>query len=238
MAEIGRTPHTVSNWSKPMLHIATKIDSIVSELRTECSEESDLDADGVLCIGPNRYWQPGLDRWRTTIYPPLGDSAISEVERTLGMGLQEVPRSALDPYVKKFDVPRSYVALLRVSNGLRLFYSWLNILGVRVGDPWRTRQPLELAQANFFERSPLLPRTVLIVAVYRDDQSQVCVDAVSGAVTRVARGANAPLNYWASLEVFLNSEISRIGPYFGPYGKPKDPSWTPAKGLRGKGGTH
>ncbi|PHV12233.1 SMI1/KNR4 family protein [Chitinimonas sp. BJB300] len=154
------------------------------------------------------------EAWLHTVYAPLGDAQISELESVTGKNFPDI--------FKQF---------LSMTNGLNLFSGSLSIDGLRqnnerFGDA--SRQPFSIETPNVYEKPVGTPDTHLSIGGYKYDGSRLVIDTETLKVFRFPQTEAQPvLNEWPSFWDMLLSEAKRLSLQFDNEGKrinPKEPT--------------
>jgi hypothetical protein len=143
-----------------------------------------------------------------TIFPPLSEAEILELERIVGR-----------------RIPQEYTSFLRLSNGLKVFMK-LSLDGLRTSfarDVDSARLPFSLETTNVQERPRGSPVEVVFIGSYSYDGSNLWMRPGDPRVYRCPRREFGPvLNTWHTFDTMLESEVSRLAGLFGPDGRLRD----------------
>lgn len=113
--------------------------------------------------------------------------------------------------------PEGISAFLRVTNGLSLFSTSLELYGIRfsvdrslTADP----QPFSILTANVHERPRRAKDSQFVFGSYGWDGSTLIFEETTGSVERWERGSEDTLNRWPSLKNMLEQEVARLSTQF------------------------
>jgi hypothetical protein len=164
--------------------------------------------DGTILIGRAPHIAPFA--WLHTLYPPLTEDEIANLEHQLGM-----------------TIPQPYCEFLKISNGLTVFNNTLALYGLRkrygrsIGDAW---QPLSILTRNVNERPTNASTCMFFIGFYKKDGSLLYLDSNSGSVYLCDRYDASPRFSWSSFEQMILSEIKRLIKLFDREGKLLNPA--------------
>ncbi len=162
--------------------------------------------DGSILIGRAPHIAPLA--WLHSIYSPLTENEIWEIEKKIG------------------DMPNAYKEFLLIANGLGVFNTTLSLYGLRrnykrqVPDVW---QPFDIVIPNTLEKPANANENVFIIGGYDWDGSYLYIDKLSGRVHICDRDNANSLYEWGDFENMLSSEIKRLSSLFDKDGKEFDP---------------
>lgn len=162
--------------------------------------------DGSLLIARAPHIAP--QAWLHSIYAPLTESEISEVEQRVG------------------EIPKVYKGFLKTSNGLGVFNTTLSLYGFRrnykrqIPDVW---QPFDIVTPNTIEKPANAKGSVFIIGGYDWDGSRLYIDKLTGKVHLCDRDDAKSLYEWNSFGEMLLSEIKRLSTLFDKEGKEINP---------------
>jgi hypothetical protein len=162
-----------------------------------------------------------LHRWE-----PLGSQRMENgavcVARVQRRGSQSWLHCIMGPAPKaelarlQFDfpglVPREYLELLSVANGMMLFSRRLSIYGLRTSydrSPNAPIQPFEVRIPNSVERLSTDPDDAFLFGSYAENGDRLASFASTGEVVRFSELASEPLQSWPSLAAMLLGEVER-----------------------------
>lgn len=163
--------------------------------------------DGTHLIGRAPHIAPLA--WLHSIYPPLEDFELSELEKKLGI-----------------LIPDAYKVFLKMTNGLKVFSTTFYLYGFRkrntrtVDDAW---QPFDLWIPNVAERPENASSNIFFIGGYDWDGSHLYIDPKTAKVYLCGPENATPLYAWSSFANMLDSEIKRLLTLFDKDGKEISP---------------
>ena len=186
---------------------ANKYHKILNRLKSfDYLGEKQLE-DGTLLIAKALHIAPMA--WLHRIYPPLTNEQIKMLEGQL-----------------KLEIPNSYKAFLRVTNGLSVF-NCFSLYGLRknysrtIDDVW---QPFDIITPNTVERPKNAKRSIFYIGGYSsEDGAWLYLNSEDDSVHLCERWKTKSLYKWESVDEMLESEISRLIALFNKNGEPLYP---------------
>ncbi|HEX5152216.1 MAG TPA: SMI1/KNR4 family protein [Parafilimonas sp.] len=177
-----------------------KIYSSLGEKKTE---------NGSTLIGKAPHIAPYA--WLNTIYSPLSDEQILELEKQIDV-----------------KVPDCYKSFLKISNGLQVLHS-LSLYGLRFNFK-RTieeaeQQPFSIITPNTLEKPKNAGKNIFYIGGYSSgDGAWLYIDLQTNIVHLCKKWKVKSLYQWSSFEVMLSSEIERLLQLFDKNGKKLNPN--------------
>lgn len=145
--------------------------------------------------------------WLHSIYPPLNDQQISELESRM-----------------QIKIPSSYVDFLHTSNGLKVFVTTFCLFGLRTNfdrSPAASRLPFDIIVPNTIERPENAPRDILIIGGYDWDGSILFMDPETQTVHLSSRERLKSKYQWKDFDTMMAEELMRLSSLFDEHGKSK-----------------
>jgi hypothetical protein len=164
--------------------------------------------NGTLLIGKAPHIAPMASLH--SIYPPLTDEEIKNLELSIGL-----------------DIPPDYKSFLKITNGLGIFNNTMSLFGLR-NNYKRTpedaqQQPFHIKHPNTLERPENAGKNIFCIGGYSSgDGAWLYLNADTNAVHLSERWKVKSLFEWRTLEVMLISEVNRLVPLFDKEGKKID----------------
>jgi hypothetical protein len=185
------------------------------------------DSSGNLFVGERLPGIPGEDAWFFIVYAPLTEYQLAAFNVDFGANLwapAEVVKAAYGQMkTDGLELGTDYHRFLLNSNGARLFGGHLNLFGLRLADPWKTAQPLEISSANAGASGVARNNESgdFFFGGYRWDGSILLFSRSSGVIRRYSNN-RVILNRWPSFSSFISAEFSRMSALFDASGNLKD----------------
>lgn len=182
------------------------IQSVIDRLNSFRNLGEKVLSDGTHLIGKAPHIAPMA--WLHSLYPPLTDGQIIEMEAQLGL-----------------IIPNEYKIFLKASNGLNAFNTTFCLYGFRKNfnrnliDVW---QPSDIFNPNIKERPRNAMKSIFFIGWYDWDGSQLYIDTTTNKVHLCEREDAISLYQWNSFRNMLESEITRLMTLFDAHGRPLD----------------
>lgn len=164
--------------------------------------------NGTKLVGKAPHIAP--QAWLHSIFPPLQEGQIREMEKKVGL-----------PF------PEEYCTFLSLANGLNVFNGTLSLFGQRStferNAEENSQQPFDIIIPNTLERPPHT-EDYIIIGSYDWDGSLLAVHSKQGDIIMCERYTGEVLHRWDSFAAMLCNEVPRICSLFGSDGRELDPN--------------
>jgi len=149
----------------------------------------------------------GSEAWFHTLYLPLSEREIDELEGEMNV-----------------EFPESYREFLELTNGIRVFSNSLSIFGRRdsFSRSVEDRQPYSVVSENY-NRPVGMPKKAVLIGFYPFRNGfYLYIECNSGKVIRCRKKEAKPLVVWDSFGQMLLSEVRRLEGFFDDIGRRRD----------------
>jgi hypothetical protein len=150
--------------------------------------------NGTLLIGKAPHIAP--QAWLHTIYPPITNIQIQELELKLGN-----------------SIPKKYKTFLFNTNGLNVFNTTLNLFGYRSNynrNVLDAKQPFNILTPNINERPKNADENYFFIGFYDWDGSLIYIDSSTNKVHLSKRDNAKSLYQWNNFQEMIENEIERL----------------------------
>ncbi len=171
------------------------------------------------------HWQEeGFAAYLHTIYPPLTQTQLSNIDADFGFHLsigqislergRELLKERRDRFAfETVGLTPLFKEFLACSNGARLFANQLILLGVDLAPPTRMALgPISLPSYNSCERGKGMGARDILIACFSGAGD--CYENYDSGIVRCCLPDGTQIASWDSFEIFLKTEFERLDQLF------------------------